>query len=152
MGSNTPVQILQSSTKYQSIWTPSALSSNSRNLFTYFDLLKVWNVIWNSGVARIWRVVGPTRRWVFPTSRAKRESSEIIGTSFCIENTYRHLWVDDFADGSTCGLCMAILCAHVARSHVKALRRASCWHSTVPVSEAWMTPQREWLPGQWRLR
>ena len=30
------------------------------------------------------------------------------------------------ANGPWCGVCMAILCAHVARSHVKASSRASC--------------------------
>ena len=72
-------------------------------------------------------MVGPSRGvgaggGSFPPASAKRGSSETIGTLFCIESMYRHPYTFEstlHCQRSTCGVCTAILCAHVARSHVK---------------------------------
>ena len=82
-------------------------------------------------------MVGPTRGVgaggvSFPPSHTKHGSSGTIHTIFCIENTHTHLSLR-FTARSTCGICMAILCAQVARYDVKASSRASYRHSMVPV-------------------
>ena len=85
-------------------------------------------VLLGSGIDRIWRVVGPTNGLgggggVSPLN-AKCGSSETIGTSFCIENMYRLPYT--FESTHHCQVHLRSLCAHV-----KALSRASCWHSMV---------------------
>ena len=64
-----------------------------------------------------------------PPARSAEALRLSIGTLFCIENTYRHPYTFEstlHCQRFTCGVCMAILCTHVAGSRLKASSRASC--------------------------